>query len=216
MKAIITTFALLYYVTVVTPRATIRDDITQACKDQDPSQITFIPVPGDCNKYIECYNEVGMLLHCPEGLWWHPAINDCDYPGSYCQENTTTPTTTTPTTTTPTTPTPTPTPTTTTTTTTTTPTSTPTPTPTPTPTTTITTPTPEPTPSPNPDPNPDPRCIDDSTQLWPHPATCAKYVECFHGNSYEMTCPPGLYFSSSHKKCVNAEESDCCKTSSQC
>ncbi|NP_001161928.1 peritrophic matrix protein 1-A precursor [Tribolium castaneum] len=67
-----------------------------------------------------------------------------------------------------------------------------------------------------PDPKPDPRCIDDSTELWPHPADCAKYIECFHGNSYEMTCPPGLYFSSSSKTCVTADESECCKTSSQC
>ncbi|XP_063917613.1 peritrophin-1-like isoform X1 [Zophobas morio] len=59
-------------------------DPSDACHGLDPTQTIFLPVAGDCSKYIQCFNEVGTLFECSEGLWWHPEISDCDYPGSYC------------------------------------------------------------------------------------------------------------------------------------
>jgi hypothetical protein len=63
----------------------------------------------------------------------------------------------------------------------------------------------------------DPRCTDGEISYWPHPESCNKYIECYRGDSYEMTCPTNLYYSDEHKKCTNANESECCKNnSSQC
>jgi hypothetical protein len=107
--------------------------------------------PGDCTKWIECWDGTKYENQCSDGLWWHPAIENCDYPGDYCDGS-----------------------------------------------------------------RPDPRCIDHTTNYFPHPTSCNRYIECHEGNSYEMACAPGLYFSDSHKTCVNAALSDCCQTSTQC
>ncbi|EFA00423.1 peritrophic matrix protein 2-A precursor [Tribolium castaneum] len=80
--------------------------------------------------------------------------------------------------------------------------------------TTSTTTTEPPTETPDPV---DPRCIDNETSYWPHVSVCHLYIECYGGKSYEMTCPPGTYFSDQHKKCVEASQSECCISDpSQC
>jgi hypothetical protein len=78
-----------------------------------------------------------------------------------------------------------------------------------------TVPTTNPTPT-TPAVGPDPRCTDGNTSYWPHPASCNKYIECYQGNSYEMVCPAGLYFSEGQKKCVSSGESECCLANAGC
>ncbi|KAJ3636093.1 hypothetical protein MTP99_008931 [Tenebrio molitor] len=121
------------------------------CPYPRPGEVIYLPVPGDCTKWIECWDGTKYENQCSDGLWWHPAIENCDYPGDYCDGS-----------------------------------------------------------------RPDPRCIDHTTNYFPHPTSCNRYIECHEGNSYEMACAPGLYFSDSHKTCVNAALSDCCQTSTQC
>ncbi|XP_063917456.1 peritrophin-48-like isoform X1 [Zophobas morio] len=73
-----------------------------------------------------------------------------------------------------------------------------------------------PTPTPDPDfttsDTDDPRCADMQTSYWPHPTLCDVYIECYRGHSYQMDCPPGLYFSAIAKKCVPPGQSECGRT----
>ncbi|XP_063917446.1 uncharacterized protein LOC135133109 [Zophobas morio] len=56
----------------------------------------------------------------------------------------------------------------------------------------------------------DPRCNPDGTlDLLPDPTDCTKYIECYEGNSYLLSCPSGLWFSADKKICVPQEEADC-------
>jgi hypothetical protein len=52
-------------------------------------------------------------------------------------------------------------------------------------------------------------CTNVVIDYFPHPSDCSRYIECYQGNSYEMSCQPGLWFHSGLKKCVAPEESDC-------
>ncbi|XP_063917586.1 endochitinase-like isoform X2 [Zophobas morio] len=187
------------------------------CPFPAPEGIIYLPVPGDCSKFIECVDGFKYEYQCTDGLWWHPAAETCDYPGDYCVHSPTNPeptptpteaprtTTTTPERTTPTTTEPT----------------------TPKPSTSTTTSTPVPhtttehtstvlTTTLKPGHGSDPRCINESMNYWSHPVHCHMYVECYQGDSYEMVCPQGLYFSEEHKRCVNSDESECCTSSTKC
>ncbi|XP_063917514.1 probable chitinase 10 isoform X3 [Zophobas morio] len=56
----------------------------------------------------------------------------------------------------------------------------------------------------------DPRCNPDGTpDLLPDLTDCTKYVECYGGYSYSMSCRDGLWFSADQKTCVPPEESGC-------
>lgn len=46
----------------------------------------YYPYPGDCTKYWECANGRLYTYSCPEGLWWHQEISECDYPGDFCKD----------------------------------------------------------------------------------------------------------------------------------
>jgi hypothetical protein len=52
--------------------------------------LIYFPYYGDCTKYWECFAGNSYLYSCPDGLWWHQEINQCDYPGSYCNNSWTT------------------------------------------------------------------------------------------------------------------------------
>ncbi|XP_063917534.1 probable chitinase 10 [Zophobas morio] len=51
-------------------------------------EITYYPYDGDCTMYWECYAGNHYLYNCPDGLWWHQAISECDYPGDFCGAST--------------------------------------------------------------------------------------------------------------------------------
>jgi hypothetical protein len=52
--------------------------------------LVYFPYEGDCTKYWECYQGNSYLYTCPEGLWWHEEISQCDYPGDFCDNDATT------------------------------------------------------------------------------------------------------------------------------
>ncbi|CAD7080519.1 unnamed protein product [Hermetia illucens] len=41
---------------------------------------TFVPYPGNCRKYFQCWNGHAFVRHCPLGLHWNAVINRCDWP----------------------------------------------------------------------------------------------------------------------------------------
>ena len=51
-------------------------------------EVTRYPYYGDCSLYWECYAGNHYLYNCPDGLWWHQAISECDYPGDFCGAST--------------------------------------------------------------------------------------------------------------------------------
>jgi Chitin binding Peritrophin-A domain len=42
-----------------------------------------------------------------------------------------------------------------------------------------------------------------------HPLTCSKYVLCYHGNSVEMPCAPGLHFNRVLEQCMLPQLAKC-------
>ncbi|KAJ3664242.1 hypothetical protein Zmor_008426 [Zophobas morio] len=59
-------------------------------------ELIYFPYPGDCTMYWECFEGNHYLYNCPDGLWWHQEISQCDYPGDFCTNSTGTPTVTPP------------------------------------------------------------------------------------------------------------------------
>lgn len=45
----------------------------------DRTDGTFLPVPGDCTKYISCYRQEEHLLSCPEPYLYNRDNRMCDY-----------------------------------------------------------------------------------------------------------------------------------------
>lgn len=49
-----------------------------------PSEIiTYFPFPGDCTKYIECFQGTRYNMSCPPDLFWNQYASTCDY---YCSK----------------------------------------------------------------------------------------------------------------------------------
>ncbi|EFA00422.1 peritrophic matrix protein 5-A precursor [Tribolium castaneum] len=40
----------------------------------------LFPYPGDCTKFLECWNGEKVAQECPAGLWFNPNLLVCDYP----------------------------------------------------------------------------------------------------------------------------------------
>ncbi|CAG9860550.1 unnamed protein product [Phyllotreta striolata] len=47
-----------------------------------PSEGALLPNPGDCTTYIECSNDMPIIMPCPPGLYFNKDTKQCDYPES--------------------------------------------------------------------------------------------------------------------------------------
>lgn len=54
-----------------------------------------------------------------------------------------------------------------------------------------------------------PECDPRVVSWHPHPLTCTKYVLCYHGNSVEMPCAPGLHFNRHLEQCMLPQLAKC-------
>lgn len=54
-----------------------------------------------------------------------------------------------------------------------------------------------------------PECDPRVVSWHPHPLTCTKYVLCYHGNTVEMPCAPGLHFSRHLQQCMLPQLAKC-------
>lgn len=52
--------------------------ITPNCPP-DALETTYYPYPDDCAKFWECFLGVATLNTCPDGLYFNPKIQSCDY-----------------------------------------------------------------------------------------------------------------------------------------
>lgn len=51
------------------------------CPSVDPPNRTvLLPNPDDCSSFFMCSNGVPILQKCPEGLFFNPYLNVCDFP----------------------------------------------------------------------------------------------------------------------------------------
>lgn len=56
-----------------------RDNVTcpESTDDGFPS---FVPNPTNCDQYYICLQGEPKLQDCPEGLWFDPSVNVCNWP----------------------------------------------------------------------------------------------------------------------------------------
>merc|ERR1711942_334370 len=50
------------------------------CPDSADGLTVFVPHPTDCSKYFACHGSRPILMECPPGLVFDPALNVCNYP----------------------------------------------------------------------------------------------------------------------------------------
>nr|XP_019524986.2 peritrophin-44-like isoform X2 [Aedes albopictus] len=52
-------------------------------------------------------------------------------------------------------------------------------------------------------------CPETGTSFFPHPNSCQKYVTCYMGAAYEMSCPDGYFFDPAAEMCDEEVNVDC-------
>jgi hypothetical protein len=189
---------LFFLITFVTIPVKTDDPL---CAGYPYDEEILFPSSADCGQYYKCFNGTFTIEECPDGLFFSENNKGCVLP-EYAEcaggsgsptKSTTTDSSIAPTSSTSSSSTRAST------------------------VTTTTTPVTETTTTGTTPGNVDPRCIDGDVSYWPHPQYCNRYIECYQGNSYEMSCPTNLYYSEKQKKCTNANQSECCKQNqSQC
>merc|ERR1712013_650724 len=50
------------------------------CPDSADGLTVFVPLPTDCSKFFACHGSRPILMECPQGLVFDPALNVCNYP----------------------------------------------------------------------------------------------------------------------------------------
>merc|ERR1712098_210304 len=59
---------------------TTKPSFDVVCPDSDDGLALFVPHPVDCSKYYACHGSTPVLMECPPGLVFDPALNVCNYP----------------------------------------------------------------------------------------------------------------------------------------
>uniref|UniRef100_A0A1Q3FNV6 Putative peritrophin-1-like protein n=1 Tax=Culex tarsalis TaxID=7177 RepID=A0A1Q3FNV6_CULTA len=56
----------------------------EKCPHYGPTEVehvlTLLPVPWNCSQYATCDREVQIIMSCPPGLHFNPALRVCDFP----------------------------------------------------------------------------------------------------------------------------------------
>ncbi|GJQ76556.1 hypothetical protein Trydic_g2254, partial [Trypoxylus dichotomus] len=50
------------------------------CPVEDVGELVYLPDQSDCTQFFKCDNGVPVLFTCPDGLYFNPTINICDFP----------------------------------------------------------------------------------------------------------------------------------------
>jgi len=66
--------------TLALPNPHSRQDDTVVCTPSPDGFPVFVPHPHDCTKYYECQGDWPILMECPAGLYFDPALNVCNWP----------------------------------------------------------------------------------------------------------------------------------------
>merc|ERR1712098_147096 len=66
--------------TTTKPTTTTTPSFDVVCPDSDDGLALFVPHPVDCSKYYACHGSTPVLMECPPGLVFDPALNVCNYP----------------------------------------------------------------------------------------------------------------------------------------
>ncbi|RZB39151.1 peritrophic matrix protein 2-C [Asbolus verrucosus] len=67
----------LFFVLLVFSTLSVQGELK--CPAVDGADPVYIP-HEDCTKFYECFNGVPILLECPDGMYFNPSKNVCDWP----------------------------------------------------------------------------------------------------------------------------------------
>merc|ERR1712013_922793 len=63
-----------------TSTTTTSSSFDVVCPDSADGLTVFVPLPTDCSKFFACHGSRPILMECPPGLVFDPALNVCNYP----------------------------------------------------------------------------------------------------------------------------------------
>ena len=71
-------------------------DFDVVCPGSQDGYSEFVPHPTDCTLYYQCFGLTPILMSCPEGLFFDPSVDVCNWPDQVdCKQQTEAPETTT-------------------------------------------------------------------------------------------------------------------------
>merc|ERR1711973_784451 len=71
-------------------------DFDAVCPESQDGYSEFVPHPTDCTLYYQCFGLTPILMSCPEGLFFDPTVDVCNWPDQVdCKQQTEAPETTT-------------------------------------------------------------------------------------------------------------------------
>jgi len=71
-------------------------DFDVVCPESQDGYSEFVPHPTDCTLYYQCFGLTPILMSCPEGLFFDPSVDVCNWPDQVdCKQQTEAPETTT-------------------------------------------------------------------------------------------------------------------------
>jgi len=50
------------------------------CPEVDEGENVYLPSDTNCREYFHCVHGVPVMMHCPDGLFWDPANEFCNWP----------------------------------------------------------------------------------------------------------------------------------------
>ena len=56
----------------------IKNDADVVCPDSEED--VFVPHPTECGLYYQCVGNNPVLMSCPDGLFFDPSLNLCNWP----------------------------------------------------------------------------------------------------------------------------------------
>merc|ERR1712227_82882 len=70
-------------------------DFDVVCPESQDGYSEFVPHPTDCTLYYQCFGLSPILMSCPEGLFFDPSVDVCNWPDQVdCKQQTEAPETT--------------------------------------------------------------------------------------------------------------------------
>ena len=57
-----------------------RDAGDVVCSESEDGMSVFVPHPTDCGLYYQCVGNNPVLMSCPDGLFFDPSLNVCNWP----------------------------------------------------------------------------------------------------------------------------------------
>ena len=67
-----------FFVLLMTCFGQLKAELT--CPDVSDGEDVYLPSDTNCGEYFHCVNGVPVEMKCPDGLWWDPSNEFCNWP----------------------------------------------------------------------------------------------------------------------------------------